>query len=300
MKLDPPTGPVFIDLLRRALAEDIGSGDITSLSLVDKELSANAVILSKQSGILAGLFLLKPLAELFEEPLAVQLRAEDAQLAQPDQEVARLSGSCCGILTLERVALNFLAHLSGIATLTSKFVRAVGGTQAVICDTRKTTPMLRSLEKYAVRAGGGTNHRLGLYDAAMIKDNHLLCLQSSPHGCDALVSLAQRLGDLRNQLPPGGFIQLEVDNLQQFQQVLDLQLDLDMVLLDNFSQAELTQAVTMRNQAARPKKLLLEASGNITLENVSRVAHAGVDRISVGALTHSAPAFDFSMEFVLE
>ena len=222
----------------------------------------------------------------------------DGQALCPGRQVARIAGPASGILALERVALNFLAHLSGIATLTNKFFGAVQGTRAVICDTRKTIPGLRTLEKYAVRAGGGSNHRLGLFDSAMIKDNHLLSLTSDPSSPDHFAVLSQRLPKLRTQLPPGGFIQLEVDDLPQFQQVLDLHLDLDMVLLDNFSLAQLTQAVKLCDQAGLADKLLLEASGNITLGNVKQVARSGVERISVGALTHSAPAFDFSMEFI--
>ena len=300
MKLNPPPPSAFIDLLKQALAEDIGPGDITSQTLVDEDLSTTALILTRQPGILAGLFLLQPLADLLEPPLRVQLTAQDGQLLQPNQNVARILGPARSLLAFERLALNFLAHLSGIATLTHKFIQAIQPAQALICDTRKTTPTLRTLEKYAVRAAGGTNHRLALYDSAMIKDNHLLCLQTNPHSSDALANLSQRLQKLRNQLPPAGFIQLEVDNLQQFQQALDLHLDLDMVLLDNFSLADLTQAVKMRNQTTLPKQLLLEASGNITLDNVNQIARTGVDRISIGALTHSAPAFDFSMEFDLK
>ena len=298
MKIDPPAPSTFIDLLKRALAEDLGPGDITSQALVDENLLARAVILAKQEGILAGMFILQPLAQLLAEPLQVEPRASDGQTLCAGRQVARIAGPARRILALERVALNFLAHLSGIATLTNKFVRAVQGTRTVICDTRKTIPGLRTLEKYAVRAGGGSNHRLGLFDSAMIKDNHLLSLTSDPTSPDHFAVLSQRLPKLRSQLPPGGFIQLEVDDLPQFQQVLDLHLDLDMVLLDNFSLAHLTQAVKLRNQAALADKLLLEASGNITLGNVKQVARTGVERISVGALTHSAPAFDFSMEFI--
>ena len=300
MNLDPPPPSVFVDLLKRALAEDIGPGDITSESLVDENLSATAVIFAKQQGRLAGLFILQPLAQLLEPPLQVQLTASDGQSVQPAQQVARIVGSARALLAFERISLNFLAHLSGIATLTDKFVQAVENTPAVICDTRKTTPSLRPLEKYAVRAGGGSNHRLGLYDSAMIKDNHLLCLGSGNRSGDCFAVLSERLPSLRAQLPADGFIQLEVDDLVQFQQVLDLHLDLDMVLLDNFSESDLTQAVKLRNQAGLAEKLLLEASGNSTLQNVNSVAHTGVDRISVGALTHSAPAFDFSMEFILK
>ena len=300
MKLDPPARSAFIDLLKCTLAEDLGPGDITSQALVDGSLSATAVILAKQQGRLAGLFLLQPLAELLDPPLDVQLTADDGQPVQPGQQVARILGPCRSLLAIERVGLNFLAHLSGIATLTGKFIQAVQGTQATICDTRKTTPGLRTLEKYAVRAGGGSNHRLGLYDSAMIKDNHLLCLAAEAHSPDAFATLRERLPRLRSQLPPGGFIQLELDNLEQFQQALDLHPHLDMLLLDNFSHQDLAQAVKIRNQAGLAGKLLLEASGNITLDNVSQVARTGVDRISVGALTHSAPAFDFSMEFILK
>ena len=296
MKLSPPDPSVFIDLLKQALAEDIGAGDITSQTIVDGDLRASAKIISRQEGILAGMVVLQPLAELLDEPLQIEPGASDGEALSPGQQVARIVGPARAILSIERVALNSLAHLSGIATLTNKFVRAVENTSAVICDTRKTIPGMRSLEKYAVRAGGGQNHRMGLYDAAMIKDNHLLCLGSQRAGVFA--SLARSLTELRSKLPAGGFIQLEVDDLSQFRQVLDLKLEVDMVLLDNFRPEDLDQAVKLRHQAGLAGKLLLEASGNISLENVGRVARSGVDRISVGALTHSAPAFDFSMEFV--
>jgi len=298
MKLDPPSSATFIDLLRQALAEDIGPGDLTSLALIDKDSSGFGVILARQEGVLAGLLILKPLVGLVPEPLTVELRAADGEFVRSGQEVARLSGSCRSLFAIERVALNFLAHLSGVATQTHKFVQAVKGTSAVICDTRKTIPGLRVLDKYAVRAGGGQNHRLGLYDSALIKDNHLFCLSRHTQQADVFEVLEQRLKGLRKNLPVGGFIQLEVDDLKQFQRALDMRLDLDMVLLDNFSQQNLAQAVNMRNEAGLTGKLLLEASGNIDLDNVSRVAGSGVDRISVGALTHSAPAFDFSMEFI--
>lgn len=297
MKLNPPATSSYIGLLKRALAEDIGGGDITSQNLVDEDLCAKAVMVAKQEGILAGMFVLQDLAELVAEPLKIEAKAADGQALAMGQEVVQITGAARQILSFERVGLNFLGRLSGIATLTNKFVREVQGSKAVICDTRKTTPGMRSIEKYAVLAGGGTNHRMGLYDAAMIKDNHLLCMQG---GSDALENLGQRLEKLRKQLPPGGFIELEVDDLSQFQQVLDLGLDVDMVLLDNFSGADLGRAVKLRNQAGLAETLLLEASGNISLENTKQVASSGVDRISVGALTHSAPAFDFSMEFKLK
>ena len=302
MKLEPPPLETYIDLLKRALAEDVGAGDVTSLALIDENCTSIGTILAKQQGVVAGLAILEPLCDLVCESLKVQAKANDGDLVKAGEEVARINGSRRGLLAVERVALNFLGHLSGVATLTNKFVRAVRRSSAVICDTRKTVPGLRVLEKYAVRAGGGTNHRAGLYDSALIKDNHLFCLSQNRQGQSTLEALALRLDKLRRQLPAGGFIELEVDELEQFQQVLNMRnmqnthLAVDMVLLDNFRQEELAQAVRMRNEAGLAGKMLLEASGNISLDNVAEVASSGVDRISVGALTHSASAFDFSME----
>ena len=301
MMLSAPKPSQFINLLKQSLAEDIGPGDVTSQALIDEDLLATGVIVAKQQGILAGLLVLPPLAGLVDERLEVQTKSAEGQALQPGQEVARIAGPARAVLSIERVGLNFLAHLSGIATLTHQFVQAVAGTSAVICDTRKTIPGLRMLQKYAVATGGGENHRLGLYDAALIKDNHLLCLAGAG-GREGKIfeALQQRLAKLRGKLPADGFVQLEVDSLQQFQQVLDLKLDLDMVLLDNFSNQDLACAVQMRNYAGLTGKLLLEASGNVNLQTVRRIAQTGVERISVGALTHSAAAFDFSMEFILK
>ena len=298
MKLDSPAVSSFIDLLRQSLAEDIGPGDLTSLTLIDEKATGAAVILAKQEGVLAGQLVLEPLADLIAESPRVELKAADGDSVIAGQEVARLSGSCRGLLAVERVGLNFLAHLSGVATLTQKYVQEVRGTSAMICDTRKTIPGLRVLAKYAVRAGGGQNHRLGLYDSALIKDNHLFVLSRGRQEGDALRVLKQGLGKLRKQLPAGGFIQLEVDNLGQLGQVLDMSAELDMVLLDNFCEQDLALAVKMRNEAGLEGKLLLESSGNVRLDNVKRIAQSGVDRISVGALTHSATALDLAMEFI--
>ena len=297
MKLEPPPLKTYIDLLKRALVEDLGGGDVTSLALIDEDSVNTGVILAKQDGVVAGLAVLEPLCDLACKSLEVQLRASDGDFLRAGEEVARISGSRRGILAVERVALNFLGHLSGIATLTNRFVQAVKGSSAVICDTRKTMPGLRALEKYAVRAGGGTNHRAGLYDAALIKDNHLFCLSQNKEGQGTLEALTSRLENLRGRLPAGGFIQLEVDDLEQLKQVLNMRLAVDMVLLDNFCPQELAEAVKMRNESGLAGELLLEASGNIRLENVSEVASSGVDRISVGALTHSAAGFDLAMEF---
>lgn len=297
MKLLSPALAEFIDLLKRALAEDIGAGDVTSTALIDEDRDSVGVIVARQEGVVAGLIVLEPLCDLACESLEVEVRVSDGDFVGAGEEVARIIGSRRGILAVERVALNFLGHLSGVATLTNKFVEAVKGSSAAICDTRKTIPGLRILEKYAVRAGGGTNHRVGLYDSALIKDNHLFCLSQNKQGQGSLEIIASRLDELRGQLPREGFIQLEVDDLGQFQQVLNMRLAVDMVLLDNFSNQELAEAVKMRNEAGLAGELLLEASGNIRLENVAEVASSGVDRISVGALTHSAAGFDLAMEF---
>ena len=297
MELNSPALETYIDLLKRALAEDIGAGDVTSAALIDEDEASAGVIVARQEGVVAGLIVLEPLCRLASESLEVQILAEDGEHVKAAKDVARIIGSRRDILAVERVALNFLGHLSGVATLTDRFVRAISGSTAVICDTRKTTPGLRGLDKYAVRAGGGTNHREGLYDSALIKDNHLFCLGQNAQGKPTLEELAGRLGNLREKLPRGGFIELEVDELGQFKQVLDMRLGVDMVLLDNFSNEKLVEAVKMRNEAGLAGKLLLEASGNIKLENIAQVAGSGVDRISVGALTHSAPGFDLAMEF---
>jgi nicotinate-nucleotide pyrophosphorylase (carboxylating) len=267
----------------RALGEDRGPADLTSLATVPEDCEAEAVIFSKEAAILAGM----PVAEqvFTEEDARIQFTAlaEDGAKLDPGTRVLRVRGPGRAILTAERTALNFLQHLSGIATETRRYVEAVEGTGAQILDTRKTVPGLRHLEKYAVKCGGGTNHRMGLYDQFLIKDNHLL-LMGGTGGLREAVERARALSpDLK--------IEVEADTLEQVREIVSL--GVDIILLDNMSNEQLRQAVALVAGRART-----EASGNMTLERVRSVAETGVDYISVGALTHSVRAIDFSLEIV--
>ena len=275
-------------LLFWGLSEDLGdAGDITSKAVIPATLKGSAVIVARASGIIAGLPALSQLATMQAGGVAVTLRGGDGRIDAGDV-AARLVGPVRGILAMERLALNFLGRLSGIATLTAEFVEAIAGTNAVICDTRKTTPGWRHLEKYAVRVGGGTNHRLALYDAVLIKDNHLAGLaKHSQHPIRDAVAQA------RAAAPEATPIEVEVDTLAQLEEALAAHPDF--VLLDNMSLADLRAAVALRDSAAHPVRL--EASGGIRLANVAAVAATGVDRVSVGALTHSAVALDLALDY---
>ncbi|MBM3858770.1 MAG: carboxylating nicotinate-nucleotide diphosphorylase [Verrucomicrobia bacterium] len=283
MKLSPDT---IRSLARAALAEDVGAGDITTESVVPVESRAKAVILAKEPCVVAGL----PLVEaVFAELGAVEtvaLAAEGA-VTSAGKPVCRLNGPARAILTGERTALNFLQRLSGIATLTRQFVDAVAGTAAQILDTRKTTPTLRLLEKYAVAAGGGANHRMGLFDAVMIKDNHRQLLARL--GASALGSAVAAARAAKPGLP----VIIEADSLEDVEAAL--RAGADQILLDNMTPAELRDAVKL--VAGRAKT---EASGGVRLSNVAEIAATGVDYISVGALTHSARAVDFSLDLLDE
>ena len=267
----------------RALGEDRGPADLTSLATVPEDREAEAVIFCKENAILAGM----PVAEQVFSEEDVRIRftalAEDGANLVPGARVLRVSGPGRGLLTAERTALNFLQHLSGIATETRRYVNAVEGTGARILDTRKTVPGLRHLAKYAVKCGGGTNHRMGLYDQFLIKDNHLL-LMGGTGGLKEAVSRARALNpDLK--------VEVEADTLEQVREIAAL--GVDIVLLDNMTNEQLREAVALVAGRA-----LTEASGNMTLERVRSVAETGVDFISVGALTHSVRAVDFSLEIV--
>jgi nicotinate-nucleotide pyrophosphorylase (carboxylating) len=260
--------------VRAALAEDVGAGDITTESVIPAELGATAAIVAKERCVVAGL----PLVEAVFAGTSVQMLANDGETVKAGARVCVLAGRARTILTGERVALNFLQRLSGIATLTRQFVDAVAGTKAKILDTRKTTPTLRALEKYAVAVGGGENHRMGLFDAVMIKDNHRVLLS--------------RLGDAvaaaRKNHPHAPVI-VEADSLDQIEEALAA--GTNHILLDNMTPDELREAVAL--VAGRAKT---EASGGVRLDTVRAIAETGVDYISVGALTHSARAVDFSLE----
>lgn len=284
-------------LLKMAREEDLGTtGDLTS-ALLPSDVTAAGRFVARQEMVLCGGALLETIGLAYDEHLRTVTLVEEGRFIRDGRELAVWNGSARAMMAGERVALNFVQRLSGVATITRKYVAAVEGTRAAILDTRKTTPGWRQLEKYAVRTGGGKNHRMGLYDAVLVKDNHLAVLARS-EGADALTALGRRLERIRPNLPPGAFVELEVDTLEQLKVALTL--PVDMILLDNMTPDELRTAVSMRDEARGGKRIELEASGGITLENVRQVAETGVDRISVGALTHSAPAADISLDIDIE
>lgn len=277
-------------LIKLTLQEDLsGTGDLTCNALIGSSDRAEVHVVARETGVVAGL----PICELvFAEvdPLVGWVpEVMDGTVVHPGQIVARASGPMSGILVGERTALNFLGHLSGIASLTHEFVCAVEGTGATILDTRKTLPGWRSLAKYAVRAGGGTNHRMGLFDGVLVKDNHIASWSRQVGNS----RLADAVRQARGDSPDGVSVEFEVDTLEQFRDVLDGRPDI--VLLDNMSNDELRNAVNYRNENA--PEVLLEASGGVTLETVRRIAETGVERISIGALTHSARCLDLGFDF---
>ncbi len=274
-------------LIRLAIAEDFGdAGDRTSDAIIPASATGDSALVARSEGILSGLPVLRAIAAEFGLEDGLVLNTEDGARLEPDQEIARLSGSRRQLLAMERLALNFLQRLSGIATLTHAFVQRVKHTKAKILDTRKTTPGWRFLEKYAVRCGGGVNHRSGLHDAIMIKDNHLAWLLDVEDPISTAISRA------RAATPAGMIVEIEVDTLDQFDRAINARPDI--ILLDNFQSAEHVEAVRRRDRIA--PDILLEASGGINLKSVQGVAETGVDRISVGAITHSAVALDLGLD----
>jgi nicotinate-nucleotide pyrophosphorylase (carboxylating) len=270
-------------IVRAALAEDVGAGDITTEAAIPADARAQAAVVAKEPCVVAGLALVEAVFHELNPKLQVKLLVNDGDIVAKGTRVCALTGSARAILTGERTALNFLQRLSGIATLTREFVEAVAGTKAKILDTRKTTPTLRILEKYAVAVGGGQNHRMGLFDAMMIKDNHRVVLaRLGPR------ALADAVATARKNRPNVPII-IEADTLEQVEEALAA--GADHILLDNMTPNELREAVKL--VAGRAKT---EASGGVRLADVRTIAETGVDYISVGALTHSARAVDFSME----
>ncbi len=272
-------------LIELALAEDIGSGDVTSEFFVPEGRKARAFVAVRNDGVISGVELAARVFAHVDPGLVVEILIPDGSRVTRGALLIRIEGSARSILTAERTALNFLQHLSGVATLTSRYVDAITGTNARILDTRKTTPGYRLLEKKAVVDGGGANHRMGLYDRAMVKDNHLV----AEGGLELLQAAITQL----NHLKPGVEVEVEADSLDQVRTFLMLE-GIDFILLDNMSTDELVEAVAMRGERVRPQ---LEASGGVTLETLKAIAETGVDFISVGALTHSAPALDIGLDF---
>ncbi|MGB0716975.1 MAG: carboxylating nicotinate-nucleotide diphosphorylase [Phycisphaerae bacterium] len=284
------------DLLRLAHDEDVGSGDMSASLLADGRSTGTFQVLMKQPGVLAGCQIPELLIPLYGDNLEFHWSSgmEDGVVPETlPTEVATVSGEIATVLTMERVLLNVLQRLCGVATVTRAYVDAVSGTEAQILDTRKTIPGWRHLDKYAVRCGGGRNHRMGLYDAIMIKDNHF-------SGDDPRLMAAEVFQMLNRVLESGirpRFVEVEVDTLAQAESMMSV-LGVDVILLDNFHPDELREAVSLRDGFGLRGKVALEASGGIDLSTVRAVAETGVERISVGAITHSAMAIDLSMERV--
>ncbi|MFU8796438.1 MAG: carboxylating nicotinate-nucleotide diphosphorylase [Dehalococcoidia bacterium] len=271
------------EIIERALVEDLGEGDVTTDSLVPVDWYGVGCIVVKAKGILAGADLAVQVFQRVDPELQVDLILEDGARVGPGNVVARLTGSIAGILKGERVALNFLQRLSGIATETSRYVEGVEGLPVRIMDTRKTTPGLRSLEKYAVRVGGGHNHRTSLSDGILIKDNHLAALRARG------LTMKDIVGRARQNAPQKSTIEVEVTSVAESLEAVEA--GADIVMLDNMNPVDMRDAVKAVHGRA-----LVEASGGITLENVRAVAETGVDMISIGALTHSVRALDISLE----
>ncbi|MBG7608359.1 MAG: carboxylating nicotinate-nucleotide diphosphorylase [Verrucomicrobia bacterium] len=273
------------ELIMMALEEDIGEGDITSEYFIPEGRTACAFVTVRNEGVVSGVQLAKKVFLEVDPNLDVHVMLEDGSNVGSGAMLIRVEGKARSILTAERTALNFLQRLSGVASLTSRYVNLVKHTRAKILDTRKTTPGYRALEKKAVADGGGTNHRMGLYDRAMIKDNHL----AAEGGIDILQDAIRKVKENK----PYVQVELEADRLDQVSQFLELE-GVDYILLDNMSLDELREAVEMRGEKHRVR---LEASGGVNLDTVVGIAETGVDFISVGALTHSAPSLDIGLDF---
>ncbi len=285
------------DLIQLAKREDLATDDVTSRLMVSADAVGVGTLMQKDVGVVAGLPIVEMICRAYDERLKVELipgfhldliegRHSDMRPTPP----LRIRGPLRSLLSAERVILNFLQHISGVATQTHRFVRRVAGTSAKIYDTRKTLPGFRLLDKYAVRCGGGFNHRIGLFDGLLVKDNHVAAVP--------LKTLKEHLWGVVSQSrseDPSRLIEVEVDNLDQLQEVLKVE-GLDIILLDNMDCPRMETAVRLRNQAGRRGQVELEASGGVSLETVRSIASTGVERIAVGALTHSAPALDIGLE----
>jgi len=296
----PPHFPKFEDIrdiIHLARREDLGTDDLTSRILVPEETIGVGTLLQKEVGVTCGLPLVEMICRVYDERLRVEPipgfhldilegRFSDARTLP----LLRIRGPMRSLLSAERVILNFLQHLSGVATQTNRFVQRVKGTQAKIYDTRKTLPGFRILDKYAVRCGGGHNHRIGLFDGLLVKDNHISGVPLKQLAAHLSQSIARSRAEDADR-----FIEIEVESLEQLREVLTLDGDF-VILLDNMDCPRMLTAVELRDRAGKKGKIALEASGGVTLETLRPIALTGVDRIAVGAITHSAPALDISMD----
>ena len=270
-------------LIELALSEDIGKGDLTSEAAIEENLKAKGIIVAKEEGVIAGLEIAKMVFHQLDPNLVFESSFEDGNKVMKKEKVATLKGKVKSILSGERTALNFLQRLSGIATLTSKYLEKIKDTQVKILDTRKTTPGLRALEKYAVKMGGGENHRMGLFDMILIKENHI----------KAVGNISKAIQNAKTKYP-NERIEVETKNLEEVKEATSS--GADWIMLDNMSIEEIKKAVKVIRSSQ--KEIKIEASGGVNLNNVREIALTGVNFISVGALTHSAPALDFSLLLV--
>lgn len=304
--LDTETYADTHHLIAVALMEDLRSFsldsaiDCTTAALFGDEKTSRASLVSRQEGILCGIEVCKIAIEHYAQRISLEVQVDDGQPIRPRQVVATFSGPARDILMIERTCLNFMGRLSGVSTLTRRFVDEIKGTTAKVYDTRKTTPGFRRLEKYAVKCGGGSNHRMGLYDAILIKDNHLAFFDNDTTRTDDIPQVIARARQWieanADRLPFGRqtTVQIEVDTLEQLQVALSTPCDI--ILLDNMPVEKLRKAVEMRNRLA--PSIELEASGGVNLQTTRAIAETGVERISVGALTHSAINFDIGLDWV--
>jgi nicotinate-nucleotide pyrophosphorylase (carboxylating) len=279
--------------LRLALNEDIGAGDITAQLLIPPAMRCRAEFISRGKCVVAGHFLLDPIFRTLDRNAVVRLMCRDGRSCRKGQRLAVVEGTCRAVLAGERTALNFLQRLSGIATLTRRFVEKAGTHGVAIYDTRKTTPGLREVEKMAVKAGGGRNHRMGLFDGMLVKDNHLAAIRHDPEALRKAVTGARRRC-------PGRPVEVEAKNESETR--LALRAGADVIMLDNMNEGRLRRAMRLIRSFETKnggRKIAIEISGGVSLKTVGRFARLRPDRISVGALTHSAPAVDISMEVVL-
>ncbi len=279
----------IIDL---AIEEDIGDGDLTTNCLVSNEASISGKFIAKEAGVIAGLPFVERIFSRFEDMASLEFYVKEGQLIKTGDLIAGISGNARTILTYERLALNFLQRLSGIATLTAQYVKHAEKQGVMIVDTRKTTPGLRYMEKYAVKTGGGENHRMGLYDQVLIKDNHLNLLNRGKTGYSKAIT------SIRKEIPSNTLIEIEVDQVENVNEALEA--GADIIMFDNMKASQITKSLNIVKEwqlKTGGKRPLIEVSGNVTLDNIDDIIQPGIDRIAIGAITHSAKALDISLQF---
>lgn len=282
----------ILSIVKRALREDIGRGDITTKAVLWPDLKIKAIILAKEEGILAGVDIAKLAFKSIDKRIKFIPILKDGEKIKKGSVIARIEGKASKILNIERTALNFLMHLSGVSTLTRRFVERIKPYKVKIVDTRKTLPALRILEKYAVKVGGGYNHRMGLFDQVLIKKNHINSLKRVKK-----LKLKDLIEEVKKKVPEKK-IEIEVKNLREFEDALKAKPDI--IMLDNMGIKDIKKTVSICKLQTTDYKPKLEASGGVNLENVRKIAKTGVDMISIGALTHSAKAIDMSLEVLID